>query len=101
MRLHFYLDRDFAPYWKWLPHEFKRRGYSPRIYDQLLALPSLAPREQSAALQSICEQLRARLLSDGVVPGDMKNPDNVPWFFGFREQVLRTVTDPQIRKLTW
>jgi hypothetical protein len=37
MQLHFYLDRDFAPYWKWLPHEFKRRGCSPRMYNQLLA----------------------------------------------------------------
>jgi hypothetical protein len=36
LRLHFYLDRDFAPYWKWLPHEFRRRGYAPQINEQLL-----------------------------------------------------------------
>jgi hypothetical protein len=43
MRLHFYLDRDFAPYWKWLPHEFRLRGYSPAIHEQLLALPGRYP----------------------------------------------------------
>ncbi len=101
MRLHFYLDRDFAPYWKWLPHEFKRRGYAPQIHDRLLALPGLAPREQSAAIQSICAELRARLLSDGVVPDNLANPDKVPWFFRFREEVLRTIADREIRKLTW
>jgi hypothetical protein len=101
LRLHFYLDRDFAPYWKWLPHEFKRRGYAPQIYNHLLSLPGRTPGNQSAAIQSICDALRARLVSDGVVPGDLANPHNVPWFFRFREEVLGTVTDPEIRKLTW
>jgi hypothetical protein len=101
MRLHFYLDRDFAPYWKWLPHEFRRRGYSPHINEQLLALPGLSPLEQSSAIQWICGQLRARLLRDGVVPGDMANPYNVPWFFRFREEILRAITDPEVRNLVW
>jgi hypothetical protein len=101
MRLHFYLDRDFAPYWKWLPHEFRRRGYSPDINEQLLALPRLTPMEQLSAIQWICGQLRARLRSDGVVPGDMANPYNVPWFFRFREEILRAIIDPEIRNLAW
>jgi hypothetical protein len=101
MRLHFYLDRDFAPYWKWLPHEFRRRGYSQQIDEQLLALPGLSPMEQSSAIQRICGQLRVRLLSDGVVPGDMANPYNIPWFFRFREEILGTITDPEIRNLAW
>lgn len=101
MRLHFYLDRDFAPYWKWLPHEFRRQGYSQPINEQLLALPGLSPLEQSSAIQWICGQLSARLLSDGVVPSKMENPQGVPWFFRFREEILRTITDPEIRSLTW
>jgi hypothetical protein len=101
MRLHFYLDRDFAPYWKWLPHEFRRRGYSPLIHQQLVALPGLSPREQSSIIQGICGQLRTRLLSDSVVPGNLANPHNVPWFFRFREEILRTISDPEIRGLTW
>jgi hypothetical protein len=101
MRLHFYLDRDFAPYWKWLPHEFRRRGYSRPINEQLLALPGLSPMEQSSAIPWICGQLRERLLSDGVVSGDIANPSNIPWFFRFREEILRAITDPEIRNLTW
>lgn len=101
MRLHFYLDRDFAPYWKWLPHEFRRRSYSPSIHEQLLALPGLSPTEQSSVIQWICGELRAQLLSDGVVPRDIANPYNSPWFFRFREEILRAITDPEIRNLTW
>jgi hypothetical protein len=101
MRLHFYLDRDFAPYWKWLPHEFRRRAYSPQIDEQLLALPRLSPMEQSSAIQSICVQLRARLLRDGVLPADIENPSNIPWFFRFRQEILGAITEPEIRSLTW
>jgi hypothetical protein len=81
--------------------EFRQRGYSPAIHDQLQALPGLSPWEQSSAIQEICGQLRARLLRDGVVPGDIANPYNVPWFFRFREEILKTITDPEIRSLTW
>lgn len=98
LRLHFYLDRDFAPYWKWLPHEFRRRGYSPEIEEQLLALPRLSPMEQSSAIQWICGQLKARVLD---VTGEVSNPYNAPWFFRFREEIVRAITDPEIRSLTW
>jgi hypothetical protein len=101
MRLHFYLDRDFAPYWKWLPHEFRKRGYSPPINEQLLALPRLSPMEQSSTIQRVCGQLRERLLRGSVVPADIANPYNIPWFFMFREEVLKTITDPEIRNLTY
>jgi hypothetical protein len=101
MRLHFHLDRDYAPYWKWLPHEFSRRGYSPSIHEQLTALPGLSPKEQSSVIQTICSELRARLESDGVVPRDIANPHGVPWFFRCREEILGTVSDPEIRKLMW
>jgi hypothetical protein len=101
MRLHFYLDRDFAPYWKWLPHEFRKRGYSPPINEQLLALPRLTPMEQSTAIQWICGHLRERLLRDRVVPVDIANPYNIPWFFMFREEILKAITDPEIRNLTY
>ena len=36
-----------------------------------------------------CGQLRARLLGDGVVPGDIPNPYDIPWFFMFREEILK------------
>jgi hypothetical protein len=57
--------------------------------------------EQSSAIQWICGQLRERLLSDGVVPGDIANPYDVPWFFKFREEILKAITDPEIRNLAW
>lgn len=101
MRLHFYLDRDFAPYWKWLPHEFRRRGYSPPIREKLEAMPRLSAEEQSSAIQWICDRLRDRLSIESVVPGNTENPHNSPWFFRFREKILETIVDPQIRKLTW
>lgn len=101
MRLHFYLERDFAPYWKWLPHEFRARGYAPAIHEQLVALPRLAPNAQSAAVLAICDQLRERLVRDAVVPGPIENPYGIPWFFQFREAVVRTIGDPEIRRLTY
>lgn len=101
MRLHFYLDRDYAPYWKWLPHEFRRRSYAPSIHERLLALPRLSPMEQLSAIRWICDQLTARLERDGVMPGDLANPYDVPWFFRFREEILAAITDPEIRNLTW
>ena len=73
----------------------------PDLNEQLLALPGLSPLEQSAAIQWICGQLSARLLRDNIVPGDMANPDNLPWFFRFREEILRAITDPEIRNLAW
>jgi hypothetical protein len=66
-----------------------------------LALPGQSPREQSSTIQAICDQLKARLLSDGVVPGDIENPYNVPWFFRFREEILGAIVDPEIRNHTW
>ena len=101
MRLHFYLDRDFAPYWKWLPYEFRGRGYSPAIGERLVAIPRLSPEEQSSAIQWICDQLKASLLTDGAVPRDVANPHGMPWFFRFGQEILATITDPEIRKLTW
>jgi hypothetical protein len=101
LRLHFYLDRDFAPYWKWLPHEFMKRGYAPSIHAQLLALPRLAPSEQSAAIQTICERLRDRLCLEKVVSSNVPNAHGTPWFFLFREQILEAITDPSIRALTF
>jgi hypothetical protein len=101
LRLHFYLRRDFAPYWKWLPHEFAKRGYDPALQAQLLALPRLSPAQQSAAVQAVCERLRERLYTENVVPADLPNPHGTPWFFVFREAILRMIAHPGIRALTF
>ncbi len=42
--------------------------------------------EQLSAIQWICGQLRARLLRDGIVPGDMANSQLASGFFRFRER---------------
>jgi hypothetical protein len=101
LRLHFYLERDFAPYWKWLPHEFVVRGYAPSIHAQLLGLPRLRPTQQSAVIQEICARLRDRLDLEEVISSNTPNPHGIPWFFLFREQILETISDPEIRALTF
>jgi hypothetical protein len=101
LRLHFYLERDYAPYWKWLPHEFRKRGYSAAIDAELVALPTLAPAAQAESIQRICGALRERVLRAGIVPRDLTNPYNMPWFFRFRDEVLKGITDPGIRNLTY
>jgi hypothetical protein len=101
LRLHFYLERDFAPYWKWLPHEFVKRGYAPSVHAQLLRLPKLRPAQQSVVIQEICERLRERLLAEKVISPSIPNPYGTPWFFLFREQILEAICDPAIRALTF
>ncbi len=66
-------------------------------------MPPITPLQRSSIDRATLAVERAfsRLLSDGVVPGDMVNPYNVPWFFKFREEILRAITDPEIRNLTF
>jgi hypothetical protein len=101
MRLHFYLDRDYAPYWKWLPHEFRKRGYSRSIDEELTALPGRAAADQAKSIQRVCDELRERLLRDGVFPSAIANPFNMPWFFRFRDEMVAAIADPEIRSLTY
>lgn len=101
MRLPFYLDRDFAPYWKWLPHEFRKRGYSRSIEEQLTELPRRTPAEQAKTIRDICDELREQLLRSGVLPRTVANPYNMPWFFRFRDEIAATIEDPDVRRLTY
>jgi hypothetical protein len=57
--------------------------------------------EPSSVIQRSCSELRARLLSNGEVPGEIAKPYDLPWFFRFRGEILGAITDPEIRKLTW
>ena len=98
MRLHFYLDRDYAPYWKWLPHEFRRRGFAPTIHEQLVTLPRLMPKKQAVAIQGICAELAPRVIA---ATADVANPHNVPWFFRVRDEIANQIADPAIRRLTY
>lgn len=66
-----------------------------------MALPGLPPAGQAASIQRICGALRERVLRAGLVPRDITNPHNMPWFFRFRDEILNSVKDPAIRNLTY
>jgi len=100
LRLHFYLDNDFAPYWKWLAFEFRRRRYSPGLIEQLTALPTQSPAVQASEITAICDELGARVLEEGIVSKHIENPYRIPWFFMYREDVIKRITDPVIHSLT-
>jgi hypothetical protein len=70
MRIVLLMDRDFAPYWKWLAFEFRKRpsaaGYAPLVE----ALVSAGDIEQQARLVTeICAMLHEQLVAGGWVTG--------------------------------
>jgi hypothetical protein len=69
MRLCFLLNNDFAPYWMWLFHEFKKlpeaRYLGPKIR-RLTAIDDVE--EQKQLIIGVCRYLRKRLVAEGLLP---------------------------------
>ena len=99
MRMYFYLDKDFTPYWKWLTAEFRKRAYSPIVEAKLSRLPQLQPSEQAQEVMEICGVLKERIIDMGVVPPNLDNPWKIGWFWIFRNELVRRIVDPGCRKV--
>ena len=104
MRMYFYLDGDFAPYWKWLTFEFRKHGYSKSTAEKLAQLSGCPPREQAVLIGSICEELKDKMISEGVVCVNVDNPYPTPrffmcWFFMFQHDLLQQISDQNVRSM--
>ena len=99
LRMYFYLDGDFAPYWKWLAFEFKKRRFCADTERGLETLHQKNPSEQAREISSICERLRRTMIERNVVPNNMDNPYGVPWFFLISEHLKGRIADNTIREL--
>ena len=74
MRMVFLLNRDYAPYWKWLGHQFRRlpeaAGYLPEL-EQLSVSSNWD--EQVELIKSLSARLHTQILASGLIEG--KNPN--------------------------
>ena len=79
MRIVLLMSRDFAPYWKWLPFEFRKRTEA-QLYGNLLEeLVSIRDIERQVEIvQRLCALLHQQLLDGGWVTGRCSNPHILP-----------------------
>lgn len=79
MRIVLLMSRDFTPFWKWLPFEFRKRpeaeAYTP-LLDELVS--SRAIERQVAIVQSVCGLVHRQLVGGGWVTGVGANPYLLP-----------------------
>lgn len=62
MRLCLYLNDEFAPYWKWIPYQFRKIGWATDIIDHVDALAlSYDKEEQAQHVAEICNLVEAKL----------------------------------------
>ena len=101
LRMYFYLEGDFAPYWKWLAFEFRRRGFSESVAEALDQLVHQDPVEQPATVSRILDTLRERMLETGVIGSDIEDSGRVeiPLFFRFMKHIREGIRDERIRRL--
>jgi Domain of unknown function (DUF4037) len=93
MRLRLLLSGDFTPFWKWLPHAFRRldgaAGYVP-LLEALLRSGALD--EQADLTRTICRQLHQELVDTGVITGTRPTPFTMPLFGAHLELQARAGT---------
>lgn len=101
MRMYFYLEGDFAPYWKWLAFEFRRRKLSQSTQTDLEELMCLDPTEQARVVSRICDNLRMRMIEVGVVSADIEKSSRFPnpLFFRFMKHIRDNISDEKVRSL--
>lgn len=92
------MDRDYAPYWKWLHHVFRFTNIAARLDGYLVALASTLEYEPRAErITTICAVLMDELVSRGIVPKDLDDGSGLPLFFQARAYLLGRISDPAIR----
>ena len=100
MALAIVMDRDYAPYWKWIRHVFRSREPAETL-DPLLAALSTTPEydRRAALVTSVCRMLMEALVQRGIVPEDLDDGSGLPLFFQARAHLLGRIGDPVVRAL--
>ncbi len=79
MRIVMLSSRDFAPYWKWLPFEFRKRTEAIPYAGLLEELVSISDIDrQVEVVQRLCAMVHQQLLDGGWVTGQGANPYLLP-----------------------
>jgi hypothetical protein len=79
MRIVLLMSRDFAPYWKWLPFEFRKRTEAQPYVDLLEELVSIRDMERQVHIvERVCGLVHQQLLDGGWVTGQGGNPYVLP-----------------------
>ena len=100
MALAIVMDRDYAPYWKWLHHVFRSCEISARLDQDLVSMSTTLEYERRTALvQAICKVLMEELVYREIVPPNLDDGSGLPLFFQARAHLLNRITDPRIRAL--
>lgn len=100
MKMYFYLESDFAPYWKWLSFEFRRRQLSLTTERALKTLPELEPTDQATCIHTICEELKNKILSSDLITTRVKNSSSNQWFSLLAEALKQEIMDQRIKKMS-
>lgn len=79
MRIVLLMDRDFTPYWKWLPFEFRKRKEAQPYIRLLGELVSISDIERQVEIvQRLCAMVHRQLLDGGWVTGERASPYLLP-----------------------
>jgi hypothetical protein len=79
MRIVLLMNRDFTPYWKWLPFEFRKRTEAQPYIPLLEELVSISDIERQVEIvQRLCGMVHRQLLDGGWVTGKTANPWLLP-----------------------
>lgn len=79
MRMVLLMNRDFTPYWKWLPFEFRKRTAAQPylgLLEELVSIRDIA--RQADIVNSVCAVVHQQLLDGGWVHGPATNPYLMP-----------------------
>ncbi|HZT28325.1 MAG TPA: DUF4037 domain-containing protein [Bryobacteraceae bacterium] len=79
MRIVLLMSRDFAPYWKWLPFEFRKRAEAQAYINLLEELVSIRDIERQVQIvRSLCALVHQELMDGGWVTGQDAKPYLLP-----------------------
>jgi hypothetical protein len=79
MRIVLLMSRDFVPYWKWLPFEFRKRAEAQTyaaLLEESVSIPDMEHRVE--LVQTLCAMVHRQLLGGGWVTGHGANPYLLP-----------------------
>lgn len=100
MALAVVMDRDYAPYWKWLRHVFRGRAVAARLDGDLVALATeLDYGARAARIDAVCGTLMEELVRRAILPRDLDDVSGLPLFFQARAHLLARIPDPVIAAL--
>jgi hypothetical protein len=73
MRFYFAIDKSFAPYYKWLPFEFRKRERYRAIHEDLMELNAITDvKEMYPVVERVCNDVHERLVVEGLAAEEGK-----------------------------